>query len=105
MLPIALKPSTHAAKKYMVTIPNAATGRTKTVHFGARGMSDYTVHKDKARMARYIARHAARETWTKAGLTTAGFWSRWLLWSKPSMAAAIRLLATKFGIQVTLRRR
>ena len=29
----------------------------RTTHFGARGMSDYTRHKDKTRKARYIKRH------------------------------------------------
>lgn len=28
----------------------------KTIHFGTRGMSDYTKHKDKERMKRYTTR-------------------------------------------------
>ena len=104
MHPIVLNRSTNAAKKFMVTITNDQTGRTKTVHFGSSGMSDYTIHKDKARMARYIARHAARETWTKAGLATAGFWSRWLLWSKPTLRGALRGMAAKFDIQIAVGR-
>ena len=33
----------------------------KTIHFGAAGMSDYTLHKDDRRKANYIARHQTRE--------------------------------------------
>lgn len=50
---------------------------TKT-HFGAEGMSDYTIHKDKERRERYRARH-------KKDLDTndpkrAGYLSYYLLW-------------------------
>ncbi len=46
-------------------------------------MSDFTHHKDEARKQRYINRHKANENWTKPGVDTAGFWSRYLLWHKP----------------------
>jgi len=72
----------------------------KYVDFGGRGYSDYTIHKDRQRMERYLVRHRRRETWTRAGMYTAGFWSRWLLWSEPSLDAAKRLMARKFGIKI-----
>ena len=31
--------------------------QNKRVHFGAKNMSDYTLHKDDERKKRYIARH------------------------------------------------
>jgi hypothetical protein len=34
-----------------------------TVSFGAKGMSDYTKHKDAERKERYIARHGKKEDW------------------------------------------
>lgn len=72
----------------------------KTIHFGARGYSDFTKHKDKERMARYIVRHKrGGETWTKSGIKTAGFWSRWLLWNKPTLAASKKDMTSRFGIQ------
>ena len=37
--------------------------------------------------------------WSKNGIKTAGFWSRWLLWSKPSMKEAKTLMSKKFGIR------
>ena len=61
----------------------------RTVHFGAKGYSDYTMHKDLARMKRYVIRHRRRENWGRSGRYTPGFWSRWLLWSRPTMNGAL----------------
>jgi hypothetical protein len=77
----------------MAIFPNG-----KVVRFGRKGYSDYTIHGDKKRMERYLVRHggdpqgtrSGRENWGRSGRQTAGFWSRWLLWSKPSFQAALR---------------
>jgi hypothetical protein len=69
-------------KKWRAEFPN------RHVDFGRRGYSDYTIHKDHARMLRYLVRHRARENWTSAGRYTPGFWSRWFLWSRPSLTGA-----------------
>ena len=61
----------------------------RTVHFGAKGYSDYTIHKDSARMKRYVIRHRRRENWGRTGMYTPGFWSRWLLWSRPTLSGAV----------------
>ena len=61
------------------------TKTEKKVYFGAAGYSDFTKHKDEARRQRYVARHEKNENWTKSGIDSAGFWSRWLLWNKPSI--------------------
>ena len=66
------------------------------VDFGAASYSDYTIHHDPLRMRRYVARHASRENWKD--VHTAGFWSRWLLWSRPNLSDAKKLLRTKFSI-------
>ena len=68
--------------------------------FGARGYSDYTKHKDPTRKQRYITRHATRENWTRSGIKTAGFWSRWFLWEKPSTRLAKRAIETKFKVAI-----
>lgn len=81
-------------KKWQVTFPDG-----KVVRFGAKGYSDYTLHKDKERMKRYIQRHSRMgETWTKKGIRTPGFWARWLLWSKPSLEGAKKLIQSKFNL-------
>jgi len=90
---VYLKKSNRSGKKYMVYVDG------KTIHFGATGYSDYTKHKDSSRMKRYSARHSrGGETWSKSGIKTAGFWSKWLLWNKPTIAGSKRDMASKFGI-------
>jgi hypothetical protein len=77
----------------------------RAVSFGRRGYSDYTIHRDRVRMLRYLDRHARRENWRFSGRYTAGFWSRWLLWSKPSLRAAAReterALGHKYKIKIS----
>jgi hypothetical protein len=73
-------------------------GNKKTVHFGATGYSDYTKHKDKERMNRYNIRHKSRENWGKSGIGTAGFWSKWILWNKPSFGGSVSDTARRFNI-------
>jgi hypothetical protein len=76
----------------------------RRVDFGQIGYSDYTLHRDKKRMQRYVVRHKrGHEQWGAKGVYTAGFWSRWLLWSKPSLAGAVRLIRSKFGLRITAR--
>lgn len=68
------------------------TNRGKKVYFGADGYNDYIIYNkefgkefaDEKKKA-YIARHKTNENWTKSGIDTAGFWSRWLLWEKPTI--------------------
>lgn len=97
---IYLAPSTRKTKKWMVYVSHK--GSNRTIHFGAKGMSDYTIHKDKQRQKRYIARHSGMgETWSKKGIQTAGFWSRWLLWGLPDLDKSIRMIERKFGVEIT----
>ena len=95
---IILQKSTKSDKKFMVTIGN------KTVHFGAKGYSDYTKHKNRSRMHRYETRHRSRENWKKSGLETAGFWSKWILWNKPGLIESIRDTERRFGIKIQYRK-
>lgn len=77
----------------------------KTVHFGAKGYSDYTIHKDPERKKRYIDRHKSNEDWSIKGINTAGFWSRWLLWNEPTLKESIKSTEDKFGIKIIRRLR
>ena len=100
------------AKKWRATLSNG-----KSVQFGAKGYSDYTMHKDPLRMRRYVVRHGGgttssnipsnvqkimlkrtksnKENWSTAGIHTAGFWSRWLLWSFPDIKDAAKYIQNK----------
>ena len=85
-------------KKFRAELPDG-----KTVDFGQKGYSDYTIHKDPARMRRYLFRHRLRENWGKSGMHKAGFWSRWLLWSKPCLDCAKKLIEKKFNVRIVIR--
>ena len=67
----------------------------KTVPFGASGMSDYTIHKDSERKAKYINRHEKREDRTKSGINTAGFYSKHVLWNKDTIQKSVNDLNKK----------
>lgn len=73
-------PATNKKFKYFIL-----TSTGKKIHFGSSDYQDFTIHKDPERKQRYINRHQKRENWGKSGINTAGFWSRWLLWNKPTI--------------------
>jgi len=84
--------------KFTATFPDGGK-----VHFGRQGYSDYTIHKDRERMKRYLVRHTRRENWKRSGAKTAGFWSRWLLWSKPSLEGARRQTEKVLGKKIIVK--
>ena len=87
-------------KKYMVTIFNLKTQKTKTIHFGAKNYEDFTIHKDLHRLQLYDLRHKKREDWNNP--MTAGFWSKWLLWNQhaDTIDKAIRQIQNTFNIKI-----
>ena len=88
---VKISKSTRAGKKWMAAIEDGPT-----VHFGATGYQDFTQHGDEERKASYLARHKAREDWTLQGVESAGFWARWVLWNKPSLAESIADVNRRF---------
>ena len=114
--PVVLRRAQNSVHKYMAVFPEGGRGsgdpsrkaKPFVVRFGLKGFSDYTIHKDKERMKRYVKRHAGsasglrsrRENWTRTGAKTAGFWSRWLLWSKPNFSAALRQTEKVLGRKI-----
>lgn len=104
MISISLHKSALPHKKWSVTIEDTSRSRTgRTVHFGAAGYEDFTIHKDETRKQRYIARHKRRENWTIKGLYTPGFWSRWILWNKPTLRGSIADTNKRFNLRIRLR--
>ena len=83
-----IKKSPNINKKYRVIFDDGTH-----VDFGARGYSDYTIHKDPERKRRYIIRHRRRENWNNS--KTAGYWSRWFLWENPSLSESKRYIERK----------
>jgi hypothetical protein len=92
---IKIIPSAKAEKKYDAVF-QTDKGRTKTVSFGAKGMSDFTIHKDETRKQNYLARHAPREDWTKPD--SAGALSRFILWNKPTFTASLADYRSRFNL-------
>ena len=96
--------------KFTAVFPDGAV-----VRFGRKGYSDYTKHHDKERMERYLTRHggssalgargtrSSRENWTRSGAKTAGFWSRWFLWSEPNFQEAKRRTEKVLGKKIVLK--
>ena len=95
---VTLVRDTDGVHKFKAIFPEG-----RTVHFGRKGYSDYTIHKDAARMKRYLVRHRHRENWGKSGQYTAGFWSRWLLWSRPSFRSALARTQSVLGRRIIFR--
>ncbi len=95
-----IKPSTNEDKKLMVKFEN--NGRTKTIHFGASGMMDYTKYyaKDpelaKQKRNSYDARHKVNEDWTDP--LTAGALAKHILWSEPTIQQSIRKFKKRFNL-------
>ena len=94
---IEIAKSNAKGKKYTATLESG-----KRVHFGAKGYQDFTQHGDEARRRSCLARHGAGgQNW--GDRETAGYWSRWLLWEKPSLtgaAAALREKGFKLKVRV-----
>jgi hypothetical protein len=104
-MPVKLTKLKSGEKKFQAVFFDDKTGKKlKTVKFGSRPYEDYTQHHDKERMKRYVDRHEKREDWTRSGKYTPGFWSRWLLWSKPSFTDALKLTERKIGEKITYTR-
>ena len=96
---VELYKSDRQGKKYKIVLVYD-DGKTKTIHIGQAGADDFTTHKDEKRKQAYITRHKKRENWSKSGITTAGFWSRWLTWNKSSLSASIKYIEEKFGVNI-----
>jgi len=89
MIKVEIKKSSNPNKKFMAIFYDGKNHdkKVKTTHFGAAGMSDYTIHKDKKRKQRYLDRHRKRENWN--AYMTAGALSRWILWNLPTLKGSI----------------
>lgn len=81
---LSISDSSKPDKKLMAIFDN--DGRKKTVHFGAKGMDDYTITKSKEQRDRYRTRHA--KDLTTQDPTRAGFLSYYILWGDSTSRAS-----------------
>lgn len=85
------------AEKKLDAIFQYPDGHTKTVSFGARGMSDFTKHKDTRRKQRYLKRHSGMgEHWNQPD--TPGALAKWVLWNKPTLKSSIKDFKRRFKL-------
>ena len=93
---IVIKKSSTPGKKFDAIIDNK-----KTIHFGQAGASDFTQHRSEIRKNRYIDRHKANENWNDP--TTAGIYSRWITWNKPTITESVRDTNRRFkNVKISL---
>lgn len=64
--------------KLVAVFEDSTTKKTRRTLFGRRGYSDYTIHKDKDRRARYWKRH--QKDLRTNDPTRAGYLSYYILW-------------------------
>lgn len=98
---MSIKPSTRKDKKYMAEFclcktKESCCDKKTIVHFGSKGMSDFTIHKDEKRKQMYLARHQKNENWED--FMTAGSLSRYILWNKPSLNESIKDYKLRFNL-------
>ena len=74
---LRVSPSSRPDKKLMAVF-ETDTGRTKTTHFGAAHMDDYTITHDVEQRERYRQRH--KKDLATNDPTRAGFLSYYILW-------------------------
>lgn len=124
---VVIHKSPMSDKKFRATVYDR--GKVDVVDFGGAGYSDYTLHGDAFRMRRYVVRHGGKvpvrllsstsrnevqkkmlrvvssdtESWGIRGIRSAGFWSRWLLWSFPDIRDAARFIEKRFSVEVYLK--
>ena len=88
---VITKSKNSSKKKY-----DARIDGTKTVSFGEKGASDFTKHKNTYRKERYIDRHKKNEDWNKSGAKAAGFYSKHVLWNKPTLKESVDDINKRF---------
>tara|TARA_A100001015_G_C14931166_1_gene688500 strand:- start:620 stop:937 length:318 start_codon:yes stop_codon:yes gene_type:complete len=92
---VVLKRSSKKDKKWVAIMPELGHKH----HFGQKGYSDFTIHKDPKRKERYIERHRKREDWND--IHSAGFWSKHILWNKDTISKSIKDAEKKYNLDIT----
>jgi len=93
---LSVSKSDKSDKKYMAVFSDK-DGKKKTTHFGAKGMDDYTITKDKEQRERYRARH--RKDLESNDPTKPGYLSWFLLWGdSTSLQQNIKNYKKKFNL-------
>ena len=92
---IVIKPSSRKDKKFEAVIDNK-----KTISFGQKGASDYTIHKDDERKKRYLQRHKHDHF---NNPLYPSFFSTNLLWNKKTLSESIKDTNNKYDVNIKMR--
>ena len=92
---IVIKPSSRKDKKFEALIDGK-----KTIHFGQKNASDYTVHKDEERKKRYLQRHKHDHF---NNPLYPSFFSTNLLWNKKTLSESIKDTNNKYNVNIKMR--
>jgi hypothetical protein len=95
---VTVKKATQKNKK-LQAILEYESGKTKTIPFGAKNMSDFTLHGDNQRKQNYLKRHIH----DPKTIDTAGFWARDLLWNKPTISESAKDIQRRTKIKVVVK--
>ena len=94
MIKLQITTSDNINKKYKAVFTKD-DGKTKTIHFGAKGYEDYTQHHDKDRRTQYRKRH---EKDLKGDPMRAGYLSFYILWGNSTdIQTNIRAFKNKYN--------
>lgn len=98
MVYVKFSQSTNKDKKMMAVFYDDNKKKIKTVHFGAKGYSDYILSGgDNEKKKRYIERHKTNENFND--YMSAGSLSRYILWNKSTLTASINDYMKKFNLK------
>lgn len=84
-------------KKYRAIFYDKDGNEKRHTDFGAKGYSDYTIHKNDIRKDRYLQRHRKREDWND--YFSAGSLSRWVLWNKKTLKSSWEDYKKRFNLK------
>ena len=95
---VDIKKSPKKDKKLVAIFKDQNGKIVKQTHFGAEGMSDYTIHKDKERRARYRKRH--KKDLDTGDFRRAGYLSYYILWGDSAdLQTAIKDYKKRFKLK------
>ena len=91
---LKITPSKIKNKKYTAFF--ISKNKIKKIHFGGKGYSDYTIHKNPQRKKLYLSRHRKNENWKDP--MSPGALSRWVLWNLPSFKKSVEDYKRRFKL-------
>lgn len=96
---VVIAPAKKRGKLFTAHIVND-DGKVTKIHFGDANGEQYPIHKDPLKKYNYIVRHAVNENWDDP--YTAGFWSRFILWNRLTLADSVKDTSKKLDAPIYL---